>query len=180
MSDLVRERGYHGGRDEKFDTLVLDDDGEDRLLDDLEEQLAGGGRVVEFHATELFPERWFDVVLVLRCADTRVLYDRLTRRGYSDVKLQENGSAEIMGVCADEARAAFEEADVVELSSLDAAELKTNADRAVAWVAHWAGEHPTGVRVGPVAAAESSSSAVAGAPGGAAAAGVDPFFGGSG
>jgi len=35
---------------------------------------------VEFHGSELFPERWFDLVLVLRCSNT-TLYDRLQRRG---------------------------------------------------------------------------------------------------
>ncbi|KAA0146589.1 hypothetical protein FNF27_04602 [Cafeteria roenbergensis] len=164
VSDLVREKGYHGGRDEAFDTLVLDDDGEDRLLDDLEEQLAPGARVVEFHATELFPERWFDLVLVLRCAETSVLYDRLVRRGYSELKLQENASAEIMGVCADEAKASYEAAAVVELPSVTAADLESNVGRAVAWVAHWRAEHPHGVPVGGAEPAESSSSASAAAP----------------
>ena len=32
----------------------------------LEDVMELGGRVVEYHAADLFPERWFDLVLVLR------------------------------------------------------------------------------------------------------------------
>ena len=50
-----------------------------QLLDDMEVMLADGGNIVDFHSSELFPERWFDVVLVLR-TDNKVLYDRLVKR----------------------------------------------------------------------------------------------------
>ena len=58
---------------------MLDEASEDKLLDELEPVMAPGGVVVEFHTVDLFPERWFDLVLVLR-ADTSVLYDRLQKR----------------------------------------------------------------------------------------------------
>ena len=50
-----------------------------QLLDDLEPAMAAGGNVVEFHSVDFFPERWFDIVLVLR-TETRDLFDRLTAR----------------------------------------------------------------------------------------------------
>lgn len=50
-----------------------------QLLDELEPLMAAGGNVVEFHSVDFFPERWFDVVLVLR-TETRELFDRLTAR----------------------------------------------------------------------------------------------------
>jgi adenylate kinase len=50
-----------------------------QLLDEMETLLASGGNIVDFHSSELFPERWFDVVLVLR-ADNAVLFDRLAAR----------------------------------------------------------------------------------------------------
>lgn len=51
----------------------------EQLLDDLETMLAGGGVIVDFHSCELFPQRWFDLVLVLR-TDNKLLYDRLAAR----------------------------------------------------------------------------------------------------
>lgn len=50
-----------------------------QLLDDLESQLAPGGIIVDYHSCELFPERWFDVVLVLR-TENKTLFDRLVAR----------------------------------------------------------------------------------------------------
>ena len=144
MSDIVKEKGYHGGVDPKYDTLLLDEEGEDKLLDELEEELAEGGRIIEYHSSELFPERWFDLVLCLRCESTEVLYARLKRRGYSDFKTQENISAEIMGVCAEEAREAYPTATVVELPSLSVEDVKSNASRIVAWRNQWQIDNPLG------------------------------------
>ena len=40
------------------------------MLDHMEERLGGedgGGHVVDYHSCDLFPERWFDLVVVLTC-----------------------------------------------------------------------------------------------------------------
>ncbi len=58
---------------------ALSSDQKMQLLDDLEPVMATGGKVVEFHTVDLFPERWFDLVLVLRATNTSV-FDRLTAR----------------------------------------------------------------------------------------------------
>lgn len=50
-----------------------------QLLDYLEPMMSEGGIVLEHHTVDFFPERWFDLVLVLRC-DNTVLYDRLVNR----------------------------------------------------------------------------------------------------
>ena len=44
-----------------------------------------------------FPERWFQLIVVLRCSND-VLYPRLQQRGYSDMKINENIEAEIFQV----------------------------------------------------------------------------------
>ena len=41
-----------------------------KVLDHMEERLGGedgGGHVVDYHSCDLFPERWFDLVVVLTC-----------------------------------------------------------------------------------------------------------------
>jgi len=45
----------------------------------MEEELEGGNTVVDYHSCELFPERWFQLVVVLR-TDNSVLYPRLEER----------------------------------------------------------------------------------------------------
>ena len=51
--------------------------------------MSRGGNIVDSHSIDYFPERWFDLVLVLRTNNT-VLFDRLTKRGYSQKKVTEN------------------------------------------------------------------------------------------
>jgi broad-specificity NMP kinase len=48
VSKLVKEKDLHGGKheDEELDTFVLD---EDKICDDLEDQMSAGGNVVDFH-----------------------------------------------------------------------------------------------------------------------------------
>ena len=43
--------------------FVLD---EDMVCDELEDQMTAGGNVVDFHSCDFFPERWFDLVVILR------------------------------------------------------------------------------------------------------------------
>jgi len=63
VSEIVKTHKCHEGRDENFDTLILDDD---KLVDAMEPMVENGGCVVDFHTCDVFPERWFDLVLVLR------------------------------------------------------------------------------------------------------------------
>lgn len=41
--------------------------------------MASGGVIIDYHGCDFFPERWFDIVFVLR-TDNTVLYDRLSER----------------------------------------------------------------------------------------------------
>jgi len=41
--------------------------------------MSKGGNIVDYHSCEFFPERWFDVVFVLR-TDNSILYKRLQQR----------------------------------------------------------------------------------------------------
>lgn len=41
--------------------------------------MPNGGHIVDFHSCELFPERWFDLIVVLNTNNT-TLYDRLEKR----------------------------------------------------------------------------------------------------
>lgn len=102
---LVRQKGLHDGKheDDELDTFVLD---EDKVCDDLEDQMCEGGNIVDFHTCDFFPERWFDLVVVLR-TDNDVLYPRLEARGYSQKKVQENVECEIMCVVSEDARESY-------------------------------------------------------------------------
>jgi len=133
VGDLVKANNAHEGRDEDFDTYIVDDD---QICDMLEDQMEQGGNIVDFHSCELFPERWFDLVLVLR-ASTEILFDRLSERGYNEKKRSENLECEIMQVVLDEAMESYEEEIVHELQSNTAEELDSNVNRIAQWFQNW-------------------------------------------
>jgi len=87
VGELIKELKCYDGRDEDLNTNILD---EDKLLDAMEVILDKAaeedqGIVADFHVCEIFPERWFDLVLCLRTS-TEILFDRLTARGYNEKK----------------------------------------------------------------------------------------------
>ncbi|KAI9683124.1 MAG: factor activating pos9 [Trizodia sp. TS-e1964] len=133
VNTVVKEQGCHSGWDDSFQSYIVD---EDKLLDALEDDVAAGGKVIDWHACDAFPRSWIDLVVVLR-ADTAVLYDRLALRGYKEEKLQENLDAEIMQVVLEEAREAFDAACVVELRSDCAEDVEANVERIEEWVRKW-------------------------------------------
>ncbi|KAI9824836.1 MAG: factor activating pos9 [Phylliscum demangeonii] len=133
INRIVQERDCHLGRNEDFQSWIVD---EDRLLDAIEDEVKQGGNVIDWHACDLFPESWIDLVVVLR-TETSVLFDRLTSRGYGKKKLDENMDSEIMQVLLEEAREAYAEEVVVELSSNTAEDLEANVARIDAWVEQW-------------------------------------------
>lgn len=138
VSDVVKENKFYDGKDEELDSYFLD---EDKLLDHMEALLKecddeGTGVVCDYHACELFPERWFDLVLVLR-VKTEVLFDRLGKRGYSEKKRNENMECEIMQTVLDEAKEAYAEEIVHEVQSNTIEEMEANVDRVQGWVKQW-------------------------------------------
>merc|ERR1712226_84373 len=129
------ENGCLGEWDEAYQSHEMD---EDRVLDLLEEVVGKGegGFLLEHHVTDIFPERWFDLVVVLRCDNTR-LYDRLTERGYQGKKLEENIQCEIFQTILDEAKESYREELVVELQSNTEEEMVSNVARMEMWLAQW-------------------------------------------
>ena len=134
VGELVKQHECHEGMDEELDTYILD---EDKLLDVMEPIVGGaGGCGVDFHSPEIFPERWFELVLVLR-TDTEILFDRLTKRGYSEKKRMENMECEIMQVVAEEARESYAAEIVHEVPSNTLDDLDSAAERVSSWYASW-------------------------------------------
>ncbi|KAI0735295.1 P-loop containing nucleoside triphosphate hydrolase protein [Earliella scabrosa] len=133
VGEMVKEKGFYEEFDEEWQSYTVD---EDKLLDELEPLAAEGGIVLDWHTCEIFPERWADLVVVLRCDHTK-LWDRLEQRGYPLKKIQENNEAEIMEVVLDEARSSYAKEIVVELQSESTEDLESNVARIVQWIEAW-------------------------------------------
>ena len=95
-----------------------------------------GGCIIDWHACDLFPQSWIDLVVVLRTNST-LLYDRLQARKYPEAKLQENLDSEIMEVLLFEARESYDEEIVVELWSNTTDDMNANIDRIETWITNW-------------------------------------------
>ncbi|XP_049816020.1 adenylate kinase isoenzyme 6 isoform X2 [Schistocerca nitens] len=76
VGNIAKEFECFDGFDEVYGCPILD---EERVLDEMEDKMAEGGKIVDYHSCDFFPERWFDIVFVLR-TDNTVLYDRLVQR----------------------------------------------------------------------------------------------------
>ena len=116
-----------------------------QVIDELEDMMSERGNVVEYHGCDFFPERWFDMVIVLR-TDNTILYDRLAKRsarpcvwvgvvthsslirGYSGQKLTDNVQCEIFQTILEEARDSYRPNTVYELPSNTTDNLEQNVD----------------------------------------------------
>ncbi|EEB08636.1 nucleoside-triphosphatase [Schizosaccharomyces japonicus yFS275] len=137
IGTVVKEHSLHFGYDEKWQTYDVD---EDKLMDYLEERVKQGGCIIDWHTCDMFPEEWIDLVLVLR-TDHSKLWERLEGRKYPLHKIQENNEAEIMQVCLDEAREAFDENVVIELPSDSPSDMDSNIERVLQWLEAWKKNH---------------------------------------
>nr|XP_011728544.1 adenylate kinase isoenzyme 6 isoform X1 [Macaca nemestrina] len=137
VGDLAREEQLYDGYDEEYDCPILD---EDRVVDELDNQMREGGVIVDYHGCDFFPERWFHIVFVLR-TDTNVLYERLETRGYNEKKLTDNIQCEIFQVLYEEATASYKEEIVHQLPSNKPEELENNVDQILKWIEQWIKDH---------------------------------------
>ncbi|CAJ0931758.1 unnamed protein product [Ranitomeya imitator] len=121
------------GFDEEYECPVLD---EDRVIDELEDRMSEGGIIVDYHGCDFFPERWFQIVFVLR-TDNSLLYDRLESRGYKQKKLQDNVQCEIFQTIYEEAVESYRQDIVHQLSSNTPEDLEQNLEQIFQWIQQW-------------------------------------------
>ncbi|XP_018332689.1 adenylate kinase isoenzyme 6 [Agrilus planipennis] len=133
ISKVAKENECIEEWDHEYQCGVLD---EDKLMDGLEDTMANGGNIVDYHSCEFFPERWFDIVFVLR-VDNTILYDRLTSRGYIGRKLEDNIDCEIFQTILEEAQSSYKKEIVHELQNRNLEDLENNLQRICLWLQQW-------------------------------------------
>ncbi|KAF7831506.1 adenylate kinase isoenzyme 6-like protein [Senna tora] len=133
IGELVKEKNLHDGWDDELDCYVIN---EDLVCDELEDTMEEGGNIVDYHGCDFFPVRWFDIVVVLQ-TDNSVLYDRLSKRGYSESKLSNNFECEIFQVLLEEAKESYPEERVLALKSDTIEDISRNVATLTDWVRNW-------------------------------------------
>eukprot|EP00299_Pterocystis_sp_00344_P008914 c3573_g1_i1.p1 GENE.c3573_g1_i1~~c3573_g1_i1.p1 ORF type:complete len:173 (+),score=39.62 c3573_g1_i1:60-578(+) len=131
------EHHFYTSFDEEYQCNVLD---EDALLDSLEDIMSAGGVIIDYHGVDFFPERWFDLVVILR-TDNSELYPRLEARGYSGKKLDDNMECEIMQVILEEARDSYDENIIWELQSDSVEQMDANVERMATYCQTFTGKN---------------------------------------
>ncbi|ELU02620.1 hypothetical protein CAPTEDRAFT_184335 [Capitella teleta] len=133
IGDVAKEGELYEGFDDQYKCPILN---EDRVIDELDATLTEGGNIVDYHGCDFFPERWFNIVFVLR-TDNSTLYDRLQGRGYSGKKLEDNIQCEIFQSILEEARESYKTEIVHELPSNTPEDMEENLEKIIAWIAEW-------------------------------------------
>ncbi|KAL4592201.1 hypothetical protein LXL04_005188 [Taraxacum kok-saghyz] len=133
IGDLVRDKKLHDGWDDELECYVIN---EDLVCDELEEIMEGGGNIVDHHGCDFFPERWFDRVVVLQ-TENSILFDRLSKRGYTGAKLTNNIECEIFQVLLEEAKDSYKEEIVVAMKSDSVDDMNSNVATISEWVRSW-------------------------------------------
>ncbi len=100
LNALIREKGWHEGRDRKRDTLIVDEKALGKRVRPVLEK--GKDYVLDSHLSHFLPAGMVSLCIVCTC-DIAVLKGRLRKRGYSALKVRENLDAETFDVCRTEA-----------------------------------------------------------------------------
>ncbi|XP_037045447.1 adenylate kinase isoenzyme 6 homolog [Bradysia coprophila] len=129
ISAVAKENNFVEEYDDEYECPILD---EEKLLDYLEPIMAEGGKIVDYHSCEFFPERWFDVVYVMQCENS-ILFDRLTARGYNAKKIQSNVECEIFQTILEEAMESYNSDIVIPIHGDSEEEFQKNLTQISAW-----------------------------------------------
>ncbi|XP_002158154.1 adenylate kinase isoenzyme 6 [Hydra vulgaris] len=133
INELAKQEDLYDGYDVRLDCKILD---EDRVIDELESKMSEGKVIVEYHGCDFFPERWFDIVFVLR-TDTNILYKRLENRNYTLEKIKENVQCEIFQTLLEEALESYNKNIVYELQSNSTEDMERNIEQIMLWINNW-------------------------------------------
>eukprot|EP00040_Diaphanoeca_grandis_P040010 m.260932 g.260932 ORF g.260932 m.260932 type:complete len:173 (-) comp40900_c0_seq1:71-589(-) len=132
ISAFAVKKKLISGVDEERNCPIID---EDKVCDELEGEeinISEGGVIVDYHGCDFFPERYFQLVVVLR-TDNTTLWTRLEKRGYPVAKVQENVQAEIMQVVLEEARESYKQEIIQEMQNDNVEQMEENLTRIQAW-----------------------------------------------
>lgn len=100
LNRVIEERGWHEGRDEKRDTLVVDETTLTRRVKTLVKPKKD--YIIDSHLSHFISPELVDACIVCTC-ELKELRRRLEKRGYRAEKVRENLDAEIFETCRLEA-----------------------------------------------------------------------------
>ncbi|XP_006839511.1 PREDICTED: adenylate kinase isoenzyme 6-like [Chrysochloris asiatica] len=128
VGDLGNEIQLFECYDDEYDFPILD---EDRVIDELENQMKKGGVIVDYRGCDFFPDYWFYTVFVWR-TDNSILYKRF-EMAYNEKKLQDNIQCENFQVIYEEVTASYSEV-VCQLLSSNPEDIENKINHILKWI----------------------------------------------
>lgn len=119
--------------DELYKCPILD---EEKLISGMEYDIKCGKNVVDYHSCSVFPENWFDLIIVLR-TDPDVLFDRLKHKGYTDKMIENIVKIEMKNVVLGEALRCFPNHLIREFRNVNHQDINDNIDVIRDWLTDW-------------------------------------------
>ena len=117
LNRVIEEKGWHEGRDEKRDTLVVDETTLTKRVKSLIKPRKS--YVIDSHLSHFISPELVNVCIVCTC-ELKELKKRLEKRGYAPEKVRENLDAEIFENCRIEAEENGHKIIIIETSAKSA------------------------------------------------------------
>jgi adenylate kinase len=93
--------------------------------------------IIDYHSAGIIPNNnQINGIVVLRCNKDE-LYNRLKNGNYLENKIEQYIQSEVFQVCLNEAREAFDETIVCQLSNTTDDDLKKNIEYLLKWIDRW-------------------------------------------
>lgn len=133
ISKLAIEKKMVEEYDENLSCPIIN---EARVIKFLKPKVKKGGCILDFYSPDMFPEEWIDVVFVIQ-TENKILYDRLTERGYEADKLTNNMEYELYGIALEEANEAYDPNIVYPVENSSEEQLEDTVNRICTWIENW-------------------------------------------
>ncbi|XP_013773338.1 adenylate kinase isoenzyme 6-like [Limulus polyphemus] len=133
VGEIAKADHMYDGHNDITQCPVID---EEQMINELEDKIADGGKIIDYHGCDFFPQHWFDIVFILRTNST-TLYNRLVARGYRGQKLENNIQCEFFQTLIDEARGSYNNKIVYELPSNTPDDMEDNVEKICQWINQW-------------------------------------------
>jgi adenylate kinase len=133
IGKLIIDHALYDNWNKEFDVPEFS---EEKLLEYLSTHydIAAGGLLFDFHSADIFPQDYFDLIILMRC-ENETLYKRLEERGYKQEKITENIECEIFEEVKLDIEEHYNNPDLLlELRNEKQTDMEANLQAAINWL----------------------------------------------
>jgi adenylate kinase len=140
IGKLIIDNGLYDEWNKEFDVPEFSDE---KLVSFIATHydVAAGGLLFDFHSADVFPQDYFDLIVLMRC-ENEILYKRLEARGYKQEKITENIECEIFEEVKLDIEDHYANPDLVlELRNEKQEDMEANLQTTINWLINYKNTH---------------------------------------